>query len=244
MPATSSSIPSSSPSETPSTGTTPEPRSSEEPEDAEGRQKPADEKADVIVMGIPFGAWPAVAKQYGAALKGKIVITAPAREISALFNAPASRYDAQRLTEHEFFGAPWERRELYRRLSPISYVEKVTIPTLIINSEQDWRRPPGDGSKSVRTCVGVAGDQIRSANSRGSRRSTAHRGSPVIADESDGSVPDPIARVARSTQHRPGRSCSGSRRSSAACARDTRSARVRALRATRSPTEHGAPLRR
>jgi predicted dinucleotide-binding enzyme len=30
--------------------------------------------SDVIVMGIPFGAWPAVAKQYGAALKGKIVI--------------------------------------------------------------------------------------------------------------------------------------------------------------------------
>jgi predicted dinucleotide-binding enzyme len=30
--------------------------------------------ADVIVMGIPFGAWPAVAQQYGAALKGKIVI--------------------------------------------------------------------------------------------------------------------------------------------------------------------------
>src|SRR5688572_13808231 len=30
--------------------------------------------ADVILIAIPFGAWPAVAKQYGAALKGKIVI--------------------------------------------------------------------------------------------------------------------------------------------------------------------------
>lgn len=30
--------------------------------------------SEVIVLAIPFGAWPAVAKQYGAALKGKIVI--------------------------------------------------------------------------------------------------------------------------------------------------------------------------
>ena len=30
--------------------------------------------ADVILIAIPFGAWPAVAKHYGAALKGKIVI--------------------------------------------------------------------------------------------------------------------------------------------------------------------------
>jgi predicted dinucleotide-binding enzyme len=30
--------------------------------------------SDVILIAVPFGAWPAVAKQYGAALKGKIVI--------------------------------------------------------------------------------------------------------------------------------------------------------------------------
>lgn len=55
--------------------------------------------------------------------------------------------DAQRLTEHEFGGAPWEARDVYRRLSPITYVEKVTIPTLIINGENDWRTPPGDGEQ-------------------------------------------------------------------------------------------------
>ncbi len=55
--------------------------------------------------------------------------------------------DAQGLTEYEFFGTPWEQRELYRRLSPISYVEKVTAPTLIIHSEQDWRTPIGDGEQ-------------------------------------------------------------------------------------------------
>ena len=55
--------------------------------------------------------------------------------------------DAQGLTEYEFFGPPWERRDLYRRLSPISYVENVTAPTLIIHSENDYRTPIGDGEQ-------------------------------------------------------------------------------------------------
>ena len=55
--------------------------------------------------------------------------------------------DAQGLTEHEFEGEPWERREIYRRLSPITYVENVTAPTLIIHSEDDFRTPIGDGEQ-------------------------------------------------------------------------------------------------
>ena len=55
--------------------------------------------------------------------------------------------DAQRLAEYEFFGAPWERRSLYRRLSPISYVENVTAPTLIIHSEEDYRTPIGEAEQ-------------------------------------------------------------------------------------------------
>jgi dipeptidyl aminopeptidase/acylaminoacyl peptidase len=55
--------------------------------------------------------------------------------------------DAQGLTEYEFFGAPWEQRELYRRLSPISYVENVNAPTLIVHSENDYRTPIGDGEQ-------------------------------------------------------------------------------------------------
>jgi dipeptidyl aminopeptidase/acylaminoacyl peptidase len=55
--------------------------------------------------------------------------------------------DAQGLTEFEFYGPPWERRDLYRRLSPISYVENVTAPTLIIHSENDYRTPIGDGEQ-------------------------------------------------------------------------------------------------
>ena len=55
--------------------------------------------------------------------------------------------DAQGLTEFEFGGTPWEQRELYRKLSPISYVEQVTSPTLIIHSEEDWRTPITDGEQ-------------------------------------------------------------------------------------------------
>ena len=55
--------------------------------------------------------------------------------------------DAQGLTEYEFYGPPWERRDLYRRLSPISYVENVTAPTLIIHSENDYRTPIADGEQ-------------------------------------------------------------------------------------------------
>jgi len=55
--------------------------------------------------------------------------------------------DAQGLTEYEFYGPPWEQRELYRRLSPITYVENVTAPTLIIHSENDYRTPIADGEQ-------------------------------------------------------------------------------------------------
>ena len=55
--------------------------------------------------------------------------------------------DAQGLTEFELAGTPWEQRELYRRLSPISYVENVTAATLIIHSENDYRTPIGDGEQ-------------------------------------------------------------------------------------------------
>ncbi len=55
--------------------------------------------------------------------------------------------DAQGLTEFEFGGAPWEQRELYRKLSPMSYVEHVVAPTLIIHSEEDWRTPITDAEQ-------------------------------------------------------------------------------------------------
>ncbi len=55
--------------------------------------------------------------------------------------------DDQGLTDYEFYGPPWEQRELYRRLSPISHVEHVRTPTLIIEGENDYRTPMVEGEE-------------------------------------------------------------------------------------------------
>lgn len=58
--------------------------------------------------------------------------------------------DVPWLTEFEFGGTPMEQRDLYRRLSPLSYVENVTAPTLIIHSEEDYRTPMADAEQWFR----------------------------------------------------------------------------------------------
>ena len=55
--------------------------------------------------------------------------------------------DAQGLTEFEFYGKPWENQELYDRLSPIRYVDRVRTPTLIVQSEEDHRTPMADAEQ-------------------------------------------------------------------------------------------------
>jgi dipeptidyl aminopeptidase/acylaminoacyl peptidase len=47
--------------------------------------------------------------------------------------------DAYGLTEFEFYGKPWDNFKLYDELSPIRYVQKVQTPTLIVQSEEDFR---------------------------------------------------------------------------------------------------------
>jgi dipeptidyl aminopeptidase/acylaminoacyl peptidase len=49
--------------------------------------------------------------------------------------------DAQGLTEFEFYGKPWENPKLYDQYSPIRYVDKVETPTLMVQSEEDFRTP-------------------------------------------------------------------------------------------------------
>src|SRR5437867_597271 len=68
------------------------------------------------------------------------------------------------VNQESFFGtsdigmwfAPWEMgagitegREIFRRLSPINYVDKVTTPTLVLHGEADERCPIGQDRKSV-----------------------------------------------------------------------------------------------
>jgi dipeptidyl aminopeptidase/acylaminoacyl peptidase len=52
--------------------------------------------------------------------------------------------DAQGLTEFEFYGKPWDNFALYDTLSPIRHVTKVKTPTLIVQSEEDFRTPMGN----------------------------------------------------------------------------------------------------
>ncbi|HQY35884.1 MAG TPA: S9 family peptidase [Pseudomonadota bacterium] len=44
-------------------------------------------------------------------------------------------------TDYWFAGLPWEKPEEYLRRSPISYVGKVTTPTMLITGENDYRTP-------------------------------------------------------------------------------------------------------
>jgi dipeptidyl aminopeptidase/acylaminoacyl peptidase len=42
---------------------------------------------------------------------------------------------------------PWEAPEAYRRISPLSYAEQITTPTLILHSEDDLRCPINQGEQ-------------------------------------------------------------------------------------------------
>jgi dipeptidyl aminopeptidase/acylaminoacyl peptidase len=52
--------------------------------------------------------------------------------------------DAQNLTNNEFFGRPWENQAMYDSLSPIRHVKNVKTPTLLVQSEEDFRTPMGN----------------------------------------------------------------------------------------------------
>jgi dipeptidyl aminopeptidase/acylaminoacyl peptidase len=52
--------------------------------------------------------------------------------------------DAQGLTEFEFYGKPWDNFALYDTLSPIRHVTRVRTPTLMVQSEEDFRTPMGN----------------------------------------------------------------------------------------------------
>ncbi|HEX7939250.1 MAG TPA: S9 family peptidase, partial [Gemmatimonadaceae bacterium] len=52
--------------------------------------------------------------------------------------------DAQGLTEFEFFGKPWDNFAMYDTLSPIRGVQRVKTPTLMVQSEEDFRTPMGN----------------------------------------------------------------------------------------------------
>ncbi|HET9184868.1 MAG TPA: S9 family peptidase, partial [Solirubrobacterales bacterium] len=48
-----------------------------------------------------------------------------------------------------FRGAPWEQAEDYARRSPITHIEKVTTPLMLIEGEADLRTPPTAGGEQM-----------------------------------------------------------------------------------------------
>ena len=103
-------------------------------------------EADTTRLGVSGGGYGGFMTNWLTATTDRFHAAVTSRSI-ANWESWWGSSDAQALTEYEFFGAPWERRDLYRRLSPISYVENVTAPTLIIHSENDYRTPIGDGEQ-------------------------------------------------------------------------------------------------
>ncbi len=48
------------------------------------------------------------------------------------------------MTEFEFYGKPWDNFAAYDAMSPIRYVKNVRTPTLLVQSEDDFRTPMGN----------------------------------------------------------------------------------------------------
>jgi dipeptidyl aminopeptidase/acylaminoacyl peptidase len=103
-------------------------------------------EADVNRLGVSGGSYGGFMTNWLTATTDRFQAAVTSRSITN-WESWYGASDAQGLTEYEFLGPPWEQRDLYRRLSPISYVENVSAPTLIIHSENDYRTPIGDGEQ-------------------------------------------------------------------------------------------------
>ena len=95
--------------------------------------------ADPERLGV--GGW-----SYGGILTN-YVITQTDRFKAAITGASEVLYvanyghDHYQLQWEKELGLPWENRELWERLSPFNYVEKIVTPTLIMGGEKDWNVP-------------------------------------------------------------------------------------------------------
>jgi len=94
-------------------------------------------------LGVSGGSYGGFMTNWLTARTDRFVAAVTSRSITTWESWYGSS-DAQGLTEYEFLGKPWEQRELYRRLSPITYVENVKAATLIIAGEEDYRTPMTD----------------------------------------------------------------------------------------------------
>lgn len=95
--------------------------------------------ADPDRLGV--GGW-----SYGGILTD-YVITKTTRFKAAISGASETNYLACYGTDHyqlqweKELGLPWENRELYIEMSPITHVAKIATPTLVLSGEVDWNIP-------------------------------------------------------------------------------------------------------
>lgn len=91
-------------------------------------------------IGVAGGSYGGYVTNWLTARSDRFAAAVTSRSITSLENLYLTT-DAQ---GWDFGGPLWENREQYRAASPISYVEGVTAPTLIIHSEYDHRTPMQD----------------------------------------------------------------------------------------------------
>ena len=101
--------------------------------------------ADPDRLGV--GGW-----SYGGILTD-YVITKTHRFKAAISGASETNFLACYGTDHyqlqweKELGLPWDNRELYLKLSPITYVANIETPTLILSGEVDWNIPVSQGEQ-------------------------------------------------------------------------------------------------
>ena len=57
--------------------------------------------------------------------------------------------DFTQFTPSWFRGSPWQEEADFKERSPITYVEKITTPLMLIEGEADYRTPPGAGGEQM-----------------------------------------------------------------------------------------------
>jgi dipeptidyl aminopeptidase/acylaminoacyl peptidase len=97
-------------------------------------------------LGVSGGSYGGVSTNWLTATSNRFAAAVSSRGIANWYSWWGMS-DIPNMTEFEFFGFPWEQPERYTRLSPLTHVANVTAPTLIIEGEQDWRTPMGEGEQ-------------------------------------------------------------------------------------------------
>jgi dipeptidyl aminopeptidase/acylaminoacyl peptidase len=101
---------------------------------------------DANRLGVSGGSYGGVSTNWLTATSNRFAAAVSSRGIANWYSWWGMS-DIPNMTEFEFYGFPWENPDLYTKLSPLTHVARVTAPTLIIEGEEDWRTPMGEGEQ-------------------------------------------------------------------------------------------------